>query len=47
MEEMKIREIQASQEVILPLQYRGKKLNKDFRIDILVENEIIIEIKNR
>ena len=25
--------------------YKGKKLNKEFRIDILVENEIIIELK--
>jgi GxxExxY protein len=45
MEELKIRGIKAEQEVFLPLYYRGNKLNKDFRIDILVENEIIIEIK--
>ncbi len=29
----------------MPLYYRGKRLNKDFSIDILVENEVIIEIK--
>jgi GxxExxY protein len=45
MEELKIRGIQAEQEVFLPLYYRGNKLNKDFRLDILVEKEIIIEIK--
>jgi len=45
MEEMKIRGIKAAQEVLLPLYYRGHKLNKDFRLDMLVENEIIIEIK--
>jgi GxxExxY protein len=45
MEELKIRGISASQEVFLPLYYRGNRLNKDFRIDILVENEVIIEIK--
>jgi len=45
MEELKIRGIKAEQEVFLPLYYRGNKLNKDFRLDILVENEIIIEIK--
>jgi len=45
MEELKIRAIKAEQEVFQPLYYRGNKLNKDFRLDILVENEIIIEIK--
>lgn len=45
MEELKLREIRAEQEVSLPLFYRGKKLNKNFRLDILVEKEIIIEIK--
>jgi len=45
MEELTIRGIKAEQEVFLPLYYRGNKLNKDFRLDILVENEVIIEIK--
>jgi len=45
MEELNIRGIKAVQEVFLPLHYRGNKLNKDFRLDILVENEVIIEIK--
>jgi GxxExxY protein len=45
MEELKRRGIKAEQEVFLPLYYRGNKLNKDFRLDILVENEVIIEIK--
>ena len=45
MEELKIRGIKAAQEVFLPLYYRGNKLNKEFRIDILVEKELIIEIK--
>ena len=44
-EELKIRRINAAREVFLPLYYRGNKLDKDFRLDILVENEIIIEIK--
>ncbi len=44
-EELNRRGIKAEQEVLLPLFYRGNKLNKDFRLDILVENEIIIEIK--
>lgn len=45
MEELKIKGIKGEQEVLLPLTYRRKKLNKSFRIDCLVESEIIIEIK--
>jgi GxxExxY protein len=45
MEELKIREIKSKQEVLIPLYYRGNLLNKDFRLDLLVENEIIIELK--
>jgi GxxExxY protein len=45
MEELRIRGIKANQEVIIPLFYRGNPLNKDFRLDLLVENEIIIELK--
>ena len=44
-EELRIRGLQTEQEVYLPLYYRGNKLNKDFRIDILLEKEIIIEVK--
>ncbi len=45
MEELKIRNLHASQEVFLPIKYRGNILNKEFRLDILLEEEIIIEIK--
>jgi len=45
-EELKIRKIRVIQEIFLPLHYRGKSLDKDFRIDILVENFIIIEVKS-
>jgi len=31
--------------VSLPVYYKGQKLNTNFRIDIIVENEIIIELK--
>ena len=43
--ELKLRGIKAQRQVCLPLHYRGERLAKDFRIDLLVENEIIIEIK--
>ena len=44
-EELRLRNIKATSLVELPLIYKGKKLNKDFRLDLLVENEIIIELK--
>lgn len=31
--------------VIAPLHYRGRNLNKDYVIDLLVEGEIIVELK--
>ncbi|HAM98196.1 MAG TPA: GxxExxY protein [Marinilabiliales bacterium] len=44
-EELIRRGIKCQRQVIIPLCYKGKELSKDFRIDILVENEIIIEVK--
>jgi len=35
----------AKNQVSLPIFYKGKKLNKYFNVDILVENEIILELK--
>ena len=43
--ELLIRQISTQKQVYLPLRYKGEELNKDFRIDILVCKEIIIEIK--
>lgn len=43
--ELLLRNIKVERQVYLPLFYRGEDLGKDFRIDLLVENEIIIEIK--
>ena len=44
-DELISRGLHVEQQVLLPLYYKRKRLTKDFRIDILVENEIIIEIK--
>jgi GxxExxY protein len=44
--ELQGRGIRAEGQVYLPLFYKGKKLEKNFRIDIFVENEIIIELKS-
>ena len=43
--ELQIRNIFVENQVAVPLYYKGENLNKDFRIDILVEKEIIIELK--
>jgi GxxExxY protein len=45
MEELKFRGINLENQKAIPIVYKGKKLNKDFRIDIFVENEIIVELK--
>jgi GxxExxY protein len=43
--ELNLRGIRVMNEVSIPLLYKGIELSKDFRIDILVENEIVIEVK--
>jgi len=37
--------LHAVNQYMLPLYYKGENLHKDFRIDILVENKVLIEIK--
>ena len=44
--ELLLRGIEAERQVQVPLFYKGEALEKDYRIDIMVENEIIIEIKS-
>ena len=46
MDELKSVGLFAKQQVQLPLFYKGKKLNKDFVIDILVEDKVILELKS-
>ena len=45
LKELELRGIFAENQVPVPLVYKGYNLNKDYRIDILVEKEIIIELK--
>ncbi len=45
LKELENRGIKAINQVSVPLFYKGELLTKDFRIDILVENEIILELK--
>lgn len=46
MHEFKLRNINARNQVLLHLIYKGVELSKEFRIDILVEEEIIMELKS-
>ncbi|WP_437127404.1 GxxExxY protein [Maribellus mangrovi] len=45
MKEFELRGIFAENQVPVQLQYKGFMLGKDYRIDILVEREIVIELK--
>jgi GxxExxY protein len=45
LKEFKLRNINAEQMVMIPLVYKGTELSKTYVIDILVESEIIIELK--
>jgi len=43
--ELNLRNINLQRQVSLPVEYKNEKLDADFGIDVLVENEIIIELK--
>ena len=45
LKELELRNLKASHQVSVPLYYKGELLTKDYRIDILVEDEIILELK--
>lgn len=46
MKEFELRKINAKNQVTIPLLYKGYELSKEFKIDILVENEIVLELKS-
>jgi len=43
--ELQLRGIKSEHQRILPLFYKGHEISKDFRIDLLVEKEIVVELK--
>jgi GxxExxY protein len=45
MEELTGRGMRAESQVGLPVVYKGKQLDKDFKVDVLVVDEIILELK--
>jgi GxxExxY protein len=44
--ELQLRNILTEKQVSIPLQFKGFDLSKEYKIDILVEKEIIIELKS-
>lgn len=43
--ELRSRNLFVERQVAVPVIYKGEDLNAEFRIDLLVENEVIIELK--
>jgi GxxExxY protein len=46
MKEFELRKVKARNQVSIPLSYKSYELSRELKIDILVENEIIIELKS-
>ncbi|MDP2362767.1 MAG: GxxExxY protein [Ignavibacteria bacterium] len=44
--ELSLKGVKFLRQVLLPVNYKGEELDADYRIDILVEDEIIIELKS-
>ena len=44
--ELRLRGLQVETEVQLPLYYKGVRVEAAFRIDLVVENELIVELKS-
>jgi len=44
-EELTLRSIPFKRQVTLPVTYKGKKLEIGYRIDILVNDEVVVELK--
>ena len=44
--ELSLRNVKYLRQVPLPVNYKGEKLNAEYKIDILVENKLIIELKS-
>ncbi|MEO5641973.1 MAG: GxxExxY protein [Bacteroidia bacterium] len=45
MKEFELRGIFAESQVVVPLYYKGYRLDKRFEVDILIEREIVLELK--
>ena len=45
-DELKTKGLFVESEVSVPVTYKGKRLDKEFKIDILVEKALVIEVKS-
>ena len=43
--ELALRGIRVERQIEIPVVYKGKRLNKKYRLDVLVEDLVIVEIK--
>ncbi|MBI1344210.1 MAG: GxxExxY protein [Terrimonas sp.] len=43
--ELSLKAMNYQRQVMLPVVYKGEELSLDFRIDFIIENEIIVELK--
>jgi GxxExxY protein len=46
LKEFELRNINAVNQKVIPLMYKNFELSKDYKIDLLVENEIVLELKS-
>ncbi len=46
LKEFELRRIKAINQIKLPIEYKGFTLDQDYRIDLLVEDEFILELKS-
>lgn len=44
--ELHLKNLKVERQQLLPIMYKGIHLNCDYRIDLIVENEVIVEIKS-
>ncbi|MDP2874949.1 MAG: GxxExxY protein [Holophaga sp.] len=45
-EELRSRNLRVERQAKLPIHYRGKELDADLRLDLLVEDQLILELKS-
>jgi GxxExxY protein len=44
--ELSLRNIKVDSQVIIPVHYKDFKIERNFKVDLLIENEIIVELKS-
>ncbi|MDQ3193658.1 MAG: GxxExxY protein, partial [Bacteroidota bacterium] len=44
--ELDLRKINYERQVLIPIVYKGEKVNSEYKIDLIVEDAIIVELKS-